>query len=210
MTQTLQWHALPAEAVLEQLGSSPAAPLLPLQILWLNLLTDTVPALALAVEPADPAIMRQPPRHPREAILSGRVARATLGYATVISLVALTAFVWGLGRAPENRVYARTLAFMTLAFAQIFHLGNARSGRAVFSLGKVVSNPYALAAVGLTTALQVLTVELQPLADVLRTHPLSTNDWLVLTVLALIPALLGQVVKAFASTREDAAAEERS
>jgi len=96
---------------------------------------------------------------------------------------------------------------MTLAFAQIFHLGNARSGCPVISLGKVVSNPYALAAVGLTAALQVLTVELQPLAEVLRTHPLNTSDWLALSGLAIIPALLGQVVKA-AKTRADA--EERS
>jgi P-type Ca2+ transporter type 2C len=171
------------------------APLLPLQILWLNLLTDTVPALALAVEPAESRIMRQPPRDPEEAILSGRVARSTIGYAVLISLATLSAFVWGLGRAPENSGYAATLAFMTLAFAQIFHLGNARSGLPVISPARMVSNPYALAAVGLTAGLQVLAVELQPLAAVLQVHPLGKQDWLLIGGLALIPALVGQTIK---------------
>jgi Ca2+-transporting ATPase len=179
------------------LAGSPA-PLLPLQILWLNLLTDTVPALALALEPAEPRIMLQAPRDPEEAILSAPVARATIGYAIIISLAALTAFVWGLARLPDDPSYARTLAFMTLAFGQIFHLGNARSGLPVVRPAKVISNPYALAAVGVTAGLQILTTELPPLAGILKTHSLHPNDWLVIGGLALTPAMIGQVVKAIA------------
>jgi Ca2+-transporting ATPase len=186
------------------------APLLPLQILWLNLLTDTVPALALAVEPAESRIMRQPPRDPQAAILSGRVARSTIGYAVLISLSTLSAFAWGLARTPENSAHATTLAFMTLAFGQIFHLGNARSGLPVVSPARVVSNPYALAAVGLTAVLQVLAVELQPLARVLRTHSLGTDDWLVIGGLALIPAILGQIIKGIAAARGRSPREEQA
>jgi Ca2+-transporting ATPase len=175
------------------------APLLPLQILWLNLLTDTVPALALAVEPAVPKIMRQPPRDPQEAILSGRVARSTIGYAILISLSTLGAFAWGLARVPADSAYARTLAFMTLAFGQIFHLGNARSGLPVIRPARVVSNPYALGAVGLTAGLQILSAEFEPLAGVLRTHSLAPNDWLVVGALALIPAVIGQILKGIAA-----------
>jgi Ca2+-transporting ATPase len=183
-------------------------PLLPLQILWLNLLTDTLPALALAVEPGDPGIMRRPPRHPREAILTRQVGRATVAYAALISLITLGAFGWGLA-ASGNTAHARTMAFMTLGFAQIFHLGNARSGRPVLSPANVVSNPYALLALGLTTALQVLAVEFQPLAHILRTHALDTDDWLVLGGLAMLPAVLGQVVKLVTAT-DEASTEQRS
>jgi P-type Ca2+ transporter type 2C len=180
-------------------GLPPA--LLPLQILWLNLLTDTVPALALSVEPAESGIMRQPPRNPQEAILSSRVARATVGYALLISVSTLTAFGLGLALTPANPAHARTLAFMTLAFAQIFHLGNARSVLPVVRPLRAVSNPYALAAVVLTAGLQIMTVEFQPLAAVLETHPLGGEDWLLIGGLALVPAVVGQTIKLIAAAR---------
>jgi Ca2+-transporting ATPase len=172
----------------------PAA-LLPLQILWLNLLTDTVPALALAVEPAEADIMRQPPRDPREAILSSRLARPIIGYALLISLCTLGAFSWGLARDPMSAAHAGTLAFMTLAFAQIFHLGNARSAAPVISPSRALSNRYALAAVLVTFGLQVMAVGLDPLAQVLGLSPLTGQDWLVVLGLALVPAVVGQALK---------------
>jgi Ca2+-transporting ATPase len=172
-----------------------SAPLLPLQILWLNLLTDTVPALALAVEPAEANIMRQPPRDPREAILSSRLVRPVIGYALLISLCTLAAFSWGLARDPVNSAHASTLAFMTLAFAQILHLGNARSAAPVLAPERALSNRYALAAVLVTFGLQVLAVSLDPLAQVLGLFPLTGKDWLVVLGLALVPAVVGQALK---------------
>ena len=171
------------------------APLLPLQILWLNLLTDTVPALALAVEPAEADIMRQPPRDPREAILSGELARPIIGYALLISLCTLGAFSWGLARDPMSSAHAGTLAFMTLAFAQILHLGNARSTSPVIAPARALSNRYALAAVLVTFGLQIMAVSLDPLARVLRLSPLTGVDWLVVLGLALVPAVVGQALK---------------
>jgi Ca2+-transporting ATPase len=177
------------------------APLLPLQILWLNLLTDTVPALALAGEPAELSIMNQPPRDPQQAIVSGSMMRTTLGYAILISLSTLCAFAWDLYQSGGTPRHGRTVAFMTLAFAQIFHLGNARSGLPVLRPSRVASNPYALTAVGLTVALQILTVEFQPLAAVLKTEPLSLIDWLVVGSFALVPAVLGQILKLISAAR---------
>ena len=180
-------------------GLPPA--LLPLQILWLNLLTDTVPALALALEPGESGIMRQPPRDPQEAILSLRVARSTVGYALLISVSTLSAFGLGLVITPENPAHARTLAFMTLAFAQILHLGNARSAQPVLRPRRVVSNPYAVAAVVLTAGLQIMTVEFQPLAAVLETRSLGREDWLIIGGLSLVPAVAGQGIKLIAAAR---------
>jgi Ca2+-transporting ATPase len=173
-----------------------AAPLLPLQILWLNLLTDTVPALALAVEPPEPEIMAHPPRNPREAILSGRLARSIVGYALLISLCTLGAFTWALARDPSSLAHASTMAFMTLAFAQIFHLGNARSASPVIAPKRALSNPYALAAVAVTAGLQIVSLSLDPLAAVLGLSPLNGTDWLVVLGLAAVPAVVGQAIHA--------------
>ena len=102
------------------------APLLPLQILWLNMVTDTLPALALAVEPGDADVMKRPPRNPKEAILSRGFLTGIAIYGALITASTLAVFLWALAHAPAQ---ATTMSFMTLALAQILHLGNARSER---------------------------------------------------------------------------------
>ncbi|HEX7120965.1 MAG TPA: HAD-IC family P-type ATPase [Gemmatimonadaceae bacterium] len=178
-------------------------PLLPLQILWLNLATDTLPALALAMEPAEPDVMRRPPRHPRAAILSQGMVRLTVGYALLIAGVTLAAFVGTLrAGAPIER--AVTFSFATLALAQLFHVGNARSREPVLAPHRAVANRYALVAVAATIALQVATIHFAPLARVLGTVPLTLRDWAVIVTLAAIPAIWGQVAKLLRATRHAA------
>jgi Ca2+-transporting ATPase len=161
------------------------APLYPLQILWLNLITDTFPALALAVEPGERGVMRQPPRDPDAAILSGAMLRSILSYAALIAAVTVVAYVVG----------GTTHAFMTLAFAQILHLGNARSAEPVLAPRRAFSNHTAVGAVLLAIGLQLLAVFLEPLARVLRLTPLSARDWALILVLGALPALAGQLAK---------------
>ena len=179
------------------LAGHPSA-LAPLQVLWLNLLTDTLPALALAVEPGEPGIMDKPPPNPRAAILPGATLWSAVAYAALIALVTLAAYAWGLAR---DATVAATLAFMTLAFAQIFHLGNARSSSPVLTPSRALGNRYALGAAGLAIGLQLLTAFLPPLSRVLRITPLSTTDWLVVGFLAVMPAVVGQAVKSLRAAR---------
>jgi Ca2+-transporting ATPase len=174
------------------LAGAPAV-LLPLQILWLNLLTDTLPALALAAEPAEPGIMRQPPRDPRMGILSGRAIRSTIGYAVLIALVSLASYAWGLREG--GPAVGSTMAFMTLAFAQIFHLGNARRVGPALRPSVALRNRLALGAVALAVGLQLLATRLPALSRVLRLEPLGAGDWTAVALLALIPAIAGQVLK---------------
>jgi Ca2+-transporting ATPase len=169
------------------------AVLLPLQILWLNLLTDTFPALALAVEPAEPGTMRRPPRDPRGPILSAAALRSVVGYAVLIALVSLAAYWWG--RDADGATLGTTMAFMTLAFAQIFHLGNARREGPVLRPSVALRNRVALAAAALAAGLQLLAVLAPPLARVLRLTPLGVREWAVVAALALVPAVLGQALK---------------
>jgi Ca2+-transporting ATPase len=166
-------------------------PLLPLQILWLNLVTDTFPALSLAVEPPEADVMRRPPREPGEAILS----RAFLGeialFALLITGVVLMAFALAL-RGGGTEAHAVTVAFMTLALAQVFHLGNARGSGPVLGWRRATGNRWALAAVALTIGLQMIAVYAGPLARVLHVVPLGTRDWLLIVPLALLPGVVGQ------------------
>jgi Ca2+-transporting ATPase len=167
-------------------------PMTPLQILWLNLVTDTFPALALALEPADPTVMHRPPREPKTPLLSRGMLRLTVLYALLIAALTIVALVWGLREWPGEPARAVTLSFTTLALAQIFHLGNARSTQHVVSRHRALTNRYALGAVVLTLALQVLAVVAPPLGRALGTAPLSARGWIIAVALGAIPALVGQ------------------
>lgn len=176
-------------------------PLLPLQILWLNIVTDTFPALSLALEPSDPDIMRRPPRDPHEAILSAWFTRRILFFSALITVSTLAAFGWGLAGSGQGIGHAVTLSFMTLALAQIFHLGNARSTKPVLTPARIRANPWAAGAVALTVGLQLLAVYWPPLAGTLRLEPLKSLDWLVVAPLSLLPLLVGQAVAAVRGRR---------
>jgi Ca2+-transporting ATPase len=168
-------------------------PLLPLQILWLNLVTDTFPALALAVEPSEGEVMRRPPRDPDEAILSPGFLGQIALYATLIAGSTLGAFVVALERGPQER--AITIAFVTLALAQAFHLGNARSASAVLSPRRAGANRWALGALALVVGLQLAAVYVPALAAILRVVPLALADWSIVLPAALLPAVLGQLIR---------------
>ena len=169
------------------------APLLPLQILWLNLVTDTFPALALAAEPGEPTVMREPPRDPRAGILSRPLILATVFYGLLIAAVSVVAFALGLATGGADR--ARTLAFMTLALAQILHLGTARRAGAIVDRREALGNPLAVGAVLLAILLQIVAVLVPGLSRVLRLTSLSSADWAVVVLLGVVPALVGQLIR---------------
>jgi P-type Ca2+ transporter type 2C len=166
-------------------------PLTPLQLLWLNIVTDTFPALALAMEPGDATVMRRPPRDPQEAILAPAFVSSILWYGAMITAVTLASFASTLRSAPHH---ASTVAFMTLAVAQIAHLGTARSERDVLAPRRAFANRFALLGVGLATALQLLTT-VAPLAQVIGVTALGRGEWLSVAVWGSVPALVGQLTK---------------
>lgn len=116
---------------------------------------DTFPALALAMEPGDPDVMNEPPYNPQQAILSRKFLGSVFFYGVLITVSSIAGFAWALGRDPSH---ATTVCFMTLALAQIFHLGNARSVEAVVQPARVAANLYALGAVVLSIGLQLLSI----------------------------------------------------
>jgi len=170
-------------------------PLLPLQILWLNLVTDVFPALALAMEPPEPDVMGRPPRDPKSAILSPWFLSSVVSFSLLITSATLGVFVWALEFRQLGLSHAVTLAFMTLALAQLFHVFNARSARPVVFSGRLFRNRWVWAALALTIGLQVATVYNPLLSRVLGTHPLSPHDWLVVLAASLMPLIIGQMLK---------------
>lgn len=170
------------------------APLAPLQILWMNLVTDTFPALALAVEPADGDVMRHPPRDPRASMLSGGFAASVAFYGALITACSLAAYLVALRVLPE--AHARMVAFQTLSLTQLFHLGNARSRTPVLTRDAVTRNRWALGAAAVVVTLQLAAVYLPPLASVLRLAVPGVRDWAIILPFSIAPAVIGQLAKA--------------
>ena len=171
-------------------------PLLPLQILWLNLVTDVFPALALAMEPPEPDVMRRPPRDPGAAILSKDFMVLVGSYGTLLTLSTLGVYLWGLKVWGVDVQHAVTLAFMTLALTQLFHVFNARAPSPVIFTRRMLQNGWVWGAIGLTIGLQFLAVYFAPLARVLDTYPLRPGDWPLVLTGSLVPLVAGQVWKA--------------
>jgi Ca2+-transporting ATPase len=168
---------------------------LPLQILWLNLVTDVLPALALAMEPPEPGVMQRPPRDPVRAILS-RAFVATVGtYSALITSATLGVFIFGLHVREVELGHAVTMAFMTLALAQLFHVVNARSPERILFTRRMGGNPWVVAALVVTIGLQVAAVYAPVLSDVLGTHPLGWADWGIVLGASLMPLAIGQLLK---------------
>jgi Ca2+-transporting ATPase len=172
-------------------------PLLPLQILWLNLITDVFPALALAMEPGEPDAMQRPPR-PTEATLLDRATVTSIGgYGFLIMIATVAAFLYGrlardCTRTPDPAV---TLSFLTIGFAQLLHVFNSRKERGSLRRREWVSNPWVLAAAAVTIALQLAAVYAPGLRTVLKTVPPAGRDWLVVGCLSVVPLLVGQSVR---------------
>jgi Ca2+-transporting ATPase len=169
-----------------------SAALLPLQILWLNLVTDTFPALALAVEPAEADVMRRRPRDPSAALLSAAFLRSVAFHAALITLATLAAMALSAGWGDAR---SRTITFSTLALAQALHLGNARDREAVVSPARAFRNRWALLAVAVVVLLQALAVHAGPLRRVLGVTPLGVREWLLVAACSSLPALVGQGLK---------------
>ena len=168
------------------------AMLTPLQILWLNLVTDTFPALALAIEPADPGVMHRPPRDPDKAILSASFLRGVAFYAALITLVTFAAY-YATG-ASDPRA-GRTAAFMTLALAQALHLGTGRSRDPVVSPERALANRWAIGALVSVFALQALAVLTPQLRSTLDIATLGAREWAIVLGLATVPAIVGQAIR---------------
>ncbi len=164
-----------------------AVPLLATQILWINLLTDTAPALAMSMEAPPDDVMSQPPRGLTDRLLDRQMQLGILFVGTVMAAVSLLALdialPGGLVDGTGSLAEARTMAFTTLVLAQLFNCLNARSADAS-AFRRLFVNRFLWGAVALSLLLQIAVVHLPFMNDAFDTAPLATGDWLLCTGLA--------------------------
>jgi Ca2+-transporting ATPase len=167
-------------------------PILPLQILFLNLVTDVFPALALALGEGEEAVMERPPRDPREPILAPRHWGGIAAYGGLMTACALGAHACafaGLGYGGERAV---TVAFLALAFAQVAHVFNVRDRGSPLLRNEIVRNPFVWGAVALCAALLAVAVYVPPVSRVLHLPPPDARGWLVVLMASAITWVAGQ------------------
>lgn len=171
------------------------SPLTAIQLLWLNLITDGAPALALGVEKGDPDVMEQPPRPPQEPIINRRM-RLGMGIQTLaITTVTLTAYLVGLRLHPESPELAETMAFVTLSFSELLRAYTARSERyPLLKVGVFTNRSMNLAVISSLTLLLAV-VYIPFLNPVFDTVPLSWTQWEVIFPLLIVPAIVAEFTK---------------
>ncbi len=205
------------------------APLTAIQLLWLNLITDGAPALALAMEKGDPDIMEQKPRRKKEPIITGSMGLGMVIQTITQTGAVLTAFALGLiwhleagamiteGTNPILYIIqhdwrgvdvqtAETMAFVTLSLCELFRAYTVRSEKvSIFRIG-VFSNKWMQYAVGLSIALLLIVCAVPFLQPIFNTHFLAAREWAIVVGLALIPAVSEEITKLFLRLRDRRAA----
>ena len=180
-------------------------PLVPVQLLWLNLVTDSLPALALGVEPVEEGIMSQPPRGGKEKLFDRRFTLRLLWQGVMVGLLTLAAYFLGdyvLSDPAGASAVANTMAFATLTLTQLVHAFNVRSETAsIFTLG-LFSNRAMNRAFLIGLAMQLAVLLLPPLQVVFSTVPMTALQWLTVVALALAPVAVCEVIKAAGSRRQ--------
>jgi Ca2+-transporting ATPase len=176
-------------------------PLTAMQLLWLNLVTDIFPGLALALEAPEPNILLQPPRDPAERIIPNLDFQRILSESTVLSLSALAAYgyaLWNYGIG----FHASTIGFMSLTLAQLVHAISCRSQvRTLFSSVKLPANPYLAIALAVSITLQFITIAIPGLRSLLKLTPLTPLDMIVIAISSLLPLLVNEFTKSTATPR---------
>jgi Ca2+-transporting ATPase len=174
---------------LDDTGEAVAVPLLATQILWINLLTDTAPALAMGLDPPPDEVMQRPPRRITDRVIDGQMWLGIVWVGLVMAVVSLAALDLrldgGLLGGSGDVVEARTMAFTTLVLAQLFNAFNARSD-SVSAFHHLFTNRLLWGAIVLSLVLQVAVVQLPFLNDAFDTTPLALGDWALCVGLASI------------------------
>jgi len=187
-------------------------PLLPTQILWINLITDSLPAIALGIDPGDKDVMKKKPRNPKDSFFAeGAGFRALVG-GSLIGLFTLLAFYFGLSEHGYNfssndipeavLTYARTMSFVVLAASQLFYSLTIRSAtKSIFQIG-LFSNKYLIGSIIIGFILQIGVISIPFLASAFKVHNLSLRDWGIVILFALIPLFVNEIIKFFMRVAE--------
>lgn len=169
------------------------SPLLAIQLLWINLVTDSLPAIALGLEKEEENIMSRLPRNPKKNLFADGLWWKIIIEGAMLGMFTLLAFSIG------NRLYSvevgRTMAFLTLGILELVHSFNIKSEESIFKIG-VFENKYLIGALVLGVILQVIVVVISPLAQIFNLVPLTGIQWLYTVLIAIAPIPIVEIQKA--------------
>lgn len=175
-------------------------PLVPIQILWVNLVTDGLPAMALGVDPAQEDTMKRNPNNSRESIFARGVGWKILTRGFLIGSFTLGAFWLAYSEAPDDLVRAQTMAFATLVLAQLIFVFDCRSTQSIFHRNPFTNMPLVLAVI--SSALLLLVVMYVPaLQPIFHTVALGLREWALVMAAAFIPTLLAGLIEVLRPVR---------
>ena len=170
------------------------SPLLAIQLLWVNLVTDSLPAIALGLEPPEKDIMNRPPRDAKKSIFADGLMGKIVVEGFMIGMFTILAFFIG------NRYYgievARTMAFISLGMLELIHSFNVKSEESIFKVG-LFENKYLLGAFVVGTVLQVGIIFVPSLAEIFKLTQLNTTQWLITIAISIAPIIIVEVQKKF-------------
>lgn len=172
-----------------------ATPLKPIHILWVNLITDTLPALSLGIDPGDSDVMNYHPRDPKENILK-KGGLSLIFNGALIGILTLIAFRIGLNKY-DNVTHAQTMAFVVLSVSQLIHSLNMRHDRkSIFTVG-LFSNKFLILSIVFGIFLQDIIITVPFLANTFGVYDLTLNDWLTVSLLSIVPLVANEIIKIF-------------
>ncbi len=170
------------------------SPLLAIQLLWVNLVTDSLPAIALGLEKAESNIMNRLPRNPRKSLFADGLWGKITTEGVMIGMLTLVAFSIG------NNLYSievgRTMAFLSLGILELVHSFNIKGEESIFKTG-LFENRYLVGAFVLGTLLQVVVVVISPLAQIFDVVPLNSVQWLITVIISILPVVIVELQKKF-------------
>lgn len=177
-------------------------PLVAIQLLWLNLVTDSLPALALGMEPVEPGVMKQKPRDSRKSIFADGFAASMIFYGVLVGAITLAAYWLGEYVLSDPTVAdgtANTMTFATLVFGELTRAFAVRSEtRSIFSIG-VFSNSAMNKAFLVSLALQLAVLFIPFLQEIFKVQSLTGIEWVIVILLSLVPLIVSELTKAFRS-----------
>ena len=170
------------------------SPLLAIQLLWVNLVTDSLPAIALGLEPPEKDIMERPPRDAKKSIFADGLFGKIIVEGFMIGLLTIIAFTIG------NKYYGlevgRTMAFISLGMLELIHCFNIKSEESIFKAG-ILENKYLVGAFLLGTVLQVGIVFIPSIANVFKLTMLNSTQWIITLLISIVPIIVIEVQKKF-------------
>jgi Ca2+-transporting ATPase len=182
-----------------------STPLLAIHLLWINLVTDSLPAIALGMDPSAEDIMMHKPRDSKGSLFAGGLWARIVIEGLMIGFLALTAF--GVGAVyfdhPDSHFIASTMCFATLSISQLVHAFNMRSDQSVLSID-ILGNKYLIGSLIIGVIMQASVIEIPRLSKIFKVAPLGGQEWFVVAVLCLMPIVLVELQKMFNRLMEKA------